>query len=139
VRTATAAALILAVGLLPTLADAQDRCAGASTQLSINECAGAKLTQADGAMTALYRALMDQLSPKAKAGLRDAQRAWLGYRDQMCAFEGLGTTGGSMQPMILAACRVKLTNERAAHLKWHLTCDVSDSACTRAGGRTDVR
>jgi hypothetical protein len=76
VRTVIATAAVLAVAPLPAPGHAQDRCAGGSTQLPINECAGAKLTEADGAMTALYRALMDQISPKAKAGLAGLWENW---------------------------------------------------------------
>lgn len=123
-------ALFAIISLYPGASAASD-CAEGTTQLSLNECTSTDLAEADGAMNALYTRLMGQLAPKAKASLREAQKAWLLYRDKTCAFEGLGTSGGSMQPMVIGACLTKLTAERTRVLRWHLTCRENDAACTR--------
>ena len=112
----------------PALATPSGKCAG-STQMELNQCAGAELKQADAAMNAAYGQLMERIGPKAREGLRDAQKAWLPFRDKSCALEGLGSEGGSIRPMILAGCLAKLTAERTRALKGYLTCPEGDLSC----------
>ncbi|HEY6048721.1 MAG TPA: lysozyme inhibitor LprI family protein, partial [Sphingomicrobium sp.] len=48
--------------------------------------------------------------------LKQGQRAWVQFRDAQCEYEGLGERGGSMEPMIVNACRERLTRERIKQL-----------------------
>ena len=55
--------------------------------------------------------------PTTEAVLRQAQRAWLTFRDAQCTYEGYGEArGGSMEPMVYSGCRARLTRERIAQL-----------------------
>lgn len=119
-------ALVAALG--PALATPSGKCAG-STQTELNQCAGAELKQTDAAMNAAYGQLMKQIGPKARESLRDAQKAWLPFRDKSCALEALGSEGGSIQPMVLAGCLAKLTTERTEALKGYLACPEGDLSC----------
>jgi uncharacterized protein YecT (DUF1311 family) len=127
--TRLAIALVALVAVLsPARATPPSTCAG-STQTDLNQCAGADFKRADAAMNAAYGKLMGQIGPKAQDGLRDAQKAWLPFRDKSCALEALGSEGGSIQPMILAGCLTKLTADRTKTLRGYLTCPEGDLSC----------
>ncbi len=46
-----------------------------------------------------------------------AQRAWLGYRDAQCETEGFSFNGGSMQPMVMSTCKMRITEARTLELQ----------------------
>jgi uncharacterized protein YecT (DUF1311 family) len=48
--------------------------------------------------------------------LIQSQRAWLNYRDAQCASEGLSARGGSMEPVLIGACKRELTKARTQQL-----------------------
>lgn len=123
-----AAAIAGTLGVVP--ATAKD-CAPGDTQMALNECAGTSVTEVEGSLNALYKSLMAQLSTKAKESLRVSQRAWLVYREKTCEFQSLGVNGGSMMPMVFAACLVPITQDRIKMLRWNLTCENNDASCTR--------
>ena len=52
-----------------------------------------------------------------EATLREAQRAWVAFRDANCRLESFEARGGSMQPMLDAGCRATLTRARTAELR----------------------
>lgn len=64
-----------------------------------------------------------------KARLVHAQRAWIAFRDAECAFQSSGDDGGSAAPMIIAACRTTLSDERTKQLKTYLNCEEGDLSC----------
>lgn len=128
-----AAGLILAVALAGSalvvgraLAQEID-CANAMAQMELTYCAEQDWMTADAALNAAYgeaKALMRQIDadlPKAERGaeayLRDAQRAWIGFRDAACAAEGYVMHGGSGEPMLIYACRARLTEQRTQDLQ----------------------
>ncbi len=55
----------------------------------------------------------------AEDNLRNAQRAWIVFRDAACAAEGYLWHGGSGKPMVIYSCLARLTEARAADL-WTL-------------------
>lgn len=120
------AAVILA-GALPGVAPAQIvDCARAVAQMELTFCAEQDWMRADAALNAAYararaamRAMDASLPPDrrgAERHLRDAQRAWIGFRDHACAAEGWVFHGGSAEPMVIYACRARLTRDRTADL-----------------------
>ena len=46
----------------------------------------ARATDDDAALNAAYRSLMSKLDASGEARLREAQRAWIAFRDKECAF-----------------------------------------------------
>ena len=48
--------------------------------------------------------------------MREAQRAWITFRDNACAAEGYAMKGGSAEPLVVYGCMRTLTLERTAHL-----------------------
>ena len=123
-------ALIASV-LSATAAQAQDiDCSNAQVQLEMTFCAEREWQIADADLNAAYGAAqvmmkaVDADLTKDQQGaaltLRDAQRAWVTFRDAACAAEGYPSRGGSIEPMIIYACRARLTQGRAADL-WSLS------------------
>ena len=126
-RTAAGlAALLCASASAP--ARAADPCAG-TTQMDLNTCAGSAYERADKAMNVAYGRLMKQIGPKARDGLRAAQKAWLPFRDASCALEAMGVAGGSMQPQVQVDCLARVTAARARILDGYLTCAEGDVTC----------
>ncbi|KQT61329.1 hypothetical protein ASG52_00080 [Methylobacterium sp. Leaf456] len=100
-----------------------------TTQADLNACADADLKRTDTAMNAAYGRLMKRIGPAAQQGLKEAQRAWLPYRDKTCDLEALGAAGGSAQPMVRAGCLAAITEERTKRLSGYLACQEGDLAC----------
>ena len=106
-------------------------CPDAETQLAMNMCAEIDFERADAALNAAWREAIaaaraadreiDRQSdqrPTEEAKLREAQRAWLVFRDAQCTVEGYEEArGGSMEPMVYSGCRARLTRERTAQLR----------------------
>jgi len=101
----------------------------AQTQLEMNEKAGQELRQAEARMDDVYRGVMDKISNAGKEALQAAQETWLNFRNQECAFETMGTTGGSMHPFVVAECRRRLTGQRIKDLEAQLNCQEGNVSC----------
>ncbi len=102
IRGATVALALLAA--LPARAQIP-ACAGAPTQADMNDCVAREYKKHDAAMNDIYQQLVAKLKdPKQRAMLVDAERAWIAYRDKLCAFQSSGTAGGTIHPLIETAC-----------------------------------
>jgi uncharacterized protein YecT (DUF1311 family) len=122
----------LAIALSAASAGAQTLdCKNAMTQSDMNMCAGQDAKKADAALNTTYQLVMKRLSVPAKARLRDAQRAWLAFRDKECLFESSGADGGSVSPMIHLNCFAAVTSERTKALAAFRTCEEGDLSCPR--------
>ena len=125
--------LLLALALQGSL-DAQARehhCNDAQNQMDMNFCAETDFERADAALNAAWRdAIADARAsdreidrqsdqrPTEEAKMREAQRAWLIFRDAQCTVEGYDESrGGTMEPMVYSGCRARLTRERTAQLR----------------------
>ena len=122
------AAFALALTALPLAAAAQDvDCSKADTQVEMTTCAEQDWNAADARLNTAYKAVvatMKEIDANLDAGdrgaedaLRSGQRAWITYRDQTCAAEGWTAHGGSAEPMIIYACRARVTDARAEELE----------------------
>ncbi len=93
----------------------------------VSACYDKQLAAADQRLNAAYRVLMaDADSDREKAALRDAQRAWLKFRDAHCAWRDAacddGGQGGSMCAPVHVACEAIVTGQRADQLEdYHRT------------------
>jgi uncharacterized protein YecT (DUF1311 family) len=127
------ATLLLALALQGSL-DARARefhCDDPQNQMEMNMCAGLDFERADAELNILWRQVIasarvrdreldrryDQ-RPTTEAKLREAQRAWLLFRDAHCTVQGYDEArGGSMEPMVYGSCRATLTRQRTAQLR----------------------
>jgi uncharacterized protein YecT (DUF1311 family) len=117
IRTLCIAAFLLTA--TPAFLAAQDDeefCPKGRTQLDMNNCAAAELAHADRALNETYQAVLRLLDPERVELLREAQRAWIRWRDAECEFEASEFAGGSMEPMIQALCLAHVTKERTKAL-----------------------
>lgn len=113
------APLALALALMASPAMALD-CNNPLTQVDMNQCAALDYQAADEDLNLAYgtaRSAMAQIGPHAVDKLRDAQRAWIPFRDLACEVEGLMFEGGSMQPLIVDSCLADLTRQRTEQLR----------------------
>jgi uncharacterized protein YecT (DUF1311 family) len=112
---ALAAVLLLAT---PALAQEVD-CSAPQAQVEMTFCAeqgwlaaDAELNQAWDRAKATAQSL-DADQPATMRGiwqaLLDGQRAWITYRDKTCEAEGGFMRGGTAEPMVIYACRERLT------------------------------
>ena len=116
------ACFIFVALMLPSFAVAQRKknpqpCANAQSQGEMNVCWGNEYKKADVVLNQVYRQLLTKLDETEKAQLKEAQTAWLKYRDANCDFVADQYKGGTMRPMIHAICLTDVTNNRTAELK----------------------
>jgi uncharacterized protein YecT (DUF1311 family) len=101
------------------------------SQMELNRQSYDDYQKADKRLNATYTALMAKISAAGKARLRDAQVSWLRFRDQECAFEAMGTEGGSVHSLIVNECLTGLTLARVKDLEHQLNCKEGDLSCVR--------
>ncbi|MGD9869232.1 MAG: lysozyme inhibitor LprI family protein [Hyphomicrobiales bacterium] len=102
-------------------------CKDPQTQTDMNMCAGLAYKAADGELNAAYKKTLAAMREQdaalpaelkgAEVTLREAQRAWIVFRDKCCELEGFEARGGSMEPMLVGHCLAKVTNARTKELK----------------------
>ncbi|MCU0902363.1 MAG: lysozyme inhibitor LprI family protein [Tabrizicola sp.] len=117
--------LLLACLAVPAAAQEVD-CATAMAQVDLNACAYQDWEAADAELNAAYKRAMALLQdwdanlPADERGgaqaLKEAQRAWITFRDKACEAEGYAFKGGSAEPLLVYGCMRQLTIERTAHL-----------------------
>ena len=123
--------VLLASLLLHAAQAAPLDCRNAPDQSTMNECADQGARAADARLNATYRRVLQRLA--SATPMRDqlvrAQRAWLAFRDQECAFTASGVEGGSIHPMILSGCLEDLASRRTRDLEAYLHCQDGDMSC----------
>lgn len=100
--------------------DADLDCDNAMTQRDMNTCAYQDFQAADLALNEVYAWAMARAKAYengADLALRDAQRAWIPYRDAACTAEGQLYEGGSIRPLIEYACMATLTERRTQDMR----------------------
>jgi len=110
----------------------QWNCADPQAQSEMNACAQIDFERADAALNAEYRRAIAHARasdrepsgrlegddrPGDEATLREAQRAWVAFRDAHCRLQGYEARGGSMEMMLYDGCRAELTRARIAQLR----------------------
>jgi uncharacterized protein YecT (DUF1311 family) len=129
--------IIAFVSLLLAAQDPQWNCDNPQAQQEMNYCAGQDFERADAELNTAYRAAIESAreadreyaridataaanrpeDPGEEASLREAQRAWVTFRDAHCRLQGYEARGGSMEPMIYNGCRATITRARTAELR----------------------
>ncbi|TIP39744.1 MAG: DUF1311 domain-containing protein, partial [Mesorhizobium sp.] len=66
--------------------------------------------------------------------LRDAQRAWIPFRDKECAFRTQPYADGSVYSTLVETCKAELTKARLAQLQHQLQCPEGDLSCVPQSG-----
>ncbi|MDE1937695.1 MAG: lysozyme inhibitor LprI family protein [Alphaproteobacteria bacterium] len=108
--------IALTLGLFACAASGGD-CRNPTTQRDMNMCASQEYEAADQRLNQAYRQTMATLDDTSRERLRNAQRAWIGFRDRQCNAETAQNRGGSMFPMLYSGCMTRLTNARTRELQ----------------------
>jgi uncharacterized protein YecT (DUF1311 family) len=108
-------------------AQEQPDCSDPQTQTDMTICAGQAFDAADNKLNEAYQqaiavakqmdGYLDADMKGAEEALREAQRAWIPYREKACEAYGFLARGGSMEPMLVAQCMTDITQNRIAELE----------------------
>lgn len=109
--------LLLAVGSGFGQGTKKPPCTDAYTQAEMNICAGKEYKTADATLNRVYQQLVAMLDAEEKTQLKEAQTAWIKYRDANCEFVGDQYKGGSIRPTIYGLCLADVTRNRTAELR----------------------
>lgn len=102
----------------PQLSPQFERCMSKSNGVTFDmlECIGQEVQRQDARLNKAYKTLMVDLSPDRKKQLREAQRAWLQFRDTNCGFY-YDPDGGSSARLSGNDCIMTMTAQRAQELE----------------------
>ncbi|MFK3794022.1 lysozyme inhibitor LprI family protein [Pseudomonas piscis] len=125
---ALATALLLGVGgaWLPARAAALD-CAHIQYSQQVDRCAQQDKELADSALNQSYQALLERVHQRYPGNLlqeqeylgklKNAQRAWIKYRDSTCVLEAVDVEPGKpAHTTLINRCVTRLSNERSHYL-----------------------
>ena len=107
-------ALLACVGSFRAAAESEPAaCQTQATTVEMVACADWHFKVADRWLNQVYAGVRAHQDTTANDLLRDAQRAWLKYRDAQCLSERDAARGGTMASILEIDCRASLTEERA--------------------------
>jgi uncharacterized protein YecT (DUF1311 family) len=123
--------LAFAAAALPGAAAAQECDRADESQTGMNICAATDYRAADAELNQTYDKIVKRLGADeaTKKRLKEAQRAWIAFRDAECDFATSGSRDGSIYPMIQAQCLEGLTSARSEQLSGYLDCEEGDMSC----------
>jgi uncharacterized protein YecT (DUF1311 family) len=82
------------------------------------ECGGRELAVWDELLNASYRKVLAAASPAVATALRQAQRAWIAWRDLRCKLPAVEHEGGSIVGPLTIDCLRTVTAEQAIWLRY---------------------
>jgi uncharacterized protein YecT (DUF1311 family) len=94
---------------------------GGSTTIGIVTCLSAETAVWDAMLNEEYgkaRVVFGQIGgDELQVSLRDAQRAWIAFRDAECAMLYQKNIGGTIRSLVSASCKMNMTASRAIALR----------------------
>jgi uncharacterized protein YecT (DUF1311 family) len=103
-------------------------CNGSQTS-DVTQCASEDFHKIDTQLNKAYNRYRARLSESQKKQLKEAQLAWIRFRDLSCDFESSGVEGGSAYPMIRDHCLVTKTGIRLREIQALEKCEEGDLSC----------
>ena len=95
-------------------------CEEAVTTAEMRDCINRRYAEVDGELNRVYQQLLSQLDPERRKLLRDAQKAWIKFRDKNAAFVASDVEGGTLYPILEVSELASMTERRIAELKERL-------------------
>lgn len=117
------AALVILSFFISTAGLAGDRetadpCANAESTPEMRDCAGRDYKKADAELNKVYGQVMAKLADAGhKAALKNAQQAWIKYRDGQCEFESYLNKGGTLYSVVYTGCLTGITEDKTKDLR----------------------
>lgn len=93
------------------------QCEKLPTQAEAGACAHREYESADAELNKAYGQLAAKLDAGERARLKEAELAWIKYRDANCEYESAFYAGGTMRPMIESFCLSRMTRARTAEIR----------------------
>jgi uncharacterized protein YecT (DUF1311 family) len=93
---------------------------GGATTVGIAECIGDETAVWDRQLNRAYKALQTRYKARGDGlskALRDAQRAWITFRDAQCRLDYQRWAGGTIRTIVAANCQLTMTAGRALALR----------------------
>lgn len=127
--------MILEIALLmqaaPVPPNPDWNCEDPTYQQEMNWCAAQDLDAAEQALEVQWKSALaaakEQDAQYAELGgfeddaflmnLLESQIGWWSYRDGQCTLDGYSARGGSLEPLLVATCKTRLTRMRTEELK----------------------
>jgi uncharacterized protein YecT (DUF1311 family) len=95
-----------------------DPCENAQTTAEMRDCAGKEYEAADAELNKVYQQLMSKLDTEGhQTALKEAQLAWIKFRDANCDFESYLNRGGTIYPIVNTGCQTGMTINRTKELQ----------------------
>jgi uncharacterized protein YecT (DUF1311 family) len=104
-------------------------CADPKSQLEMTTCAGQEYASQDKKLNAAYFQYRTRLSESQKNQLKDAQVAWIKYKDLSCDFESSAAEGSSIHQMVRYGCLTEKTKVRLREVSKLMECKEGDLSC----------
>jgi len=97
--------------------ESKDPCGDAMTTVEMQECLGQKYQKWDTELNLVYKKIRSKLSAARKTKLKEAQLAWIVFRDKSAEFEASEEEGGSMYSLVHLSVMASLTEQRVENLR----------------------
>jgi uncharacterized protein YecT (DUF1311 family) len=104
-------------------------CTDPKSQLEMTTCAGQEYASQDKKLNVGYSQYRSRLSKSQQNQLKDAQVAWIRYRDLSCDFESSAVEGGSAHQMVRYGCLTEKTAARLREITKLMECKEGDLSC----------
>lgn len=103
----------------PSSAAAREGCGAQQNQTEMNACYSRELDRADDRLNAAYKKRLDGMrdDPDGVRLLREAERAWVDFREKNCVYQAHGEEGGSVYSTMVATCRITMTEARTKEIQ----------------------
>jgi uncharacterized protein YecT (DUF1311 family) len=92
-------------------------CKNPMTTYDMRECASLDFEKADKKLNTAYNKLRKMQDKIGKQKLKDAQKAWIKYRDAKAVFDADAFRGGTAEPLLYTSSLTQTTKNRAKELK----------------------
>jgi uncharacterized protein YecT (DUF1311 family) len=97
---------------------------GCNDSRLLSECLADAFLAADAELNKTYQAVLKAMTTKGARGrVREAQRAWIAFRDKECDVQVGPDDGGSLHGAQLSSCLARLTRQRSEQLAYILNCE----------------
>ncbi|HZS48610.1 MAG TPA: lysozyme inhibitor LprI family protein [Blastocatellia bacterium] len=109
--------MLMSIGAFTQTKKKADPCDSATNQVEMNNCAEREFKAADAQLNKVYNQVMTKLEGEHKTKLKEAELAWIKYRDTNCDCETFLNLGGTIYPLVYNGCLTRMTNNRIKELK----------------------